>query len=244
MSATFKCIRIDDIFYPVDEYVPEDYQKRKTFEVFINGTGWKKCSTKKIMEIPRYSLQCEDWETYLKVYGIRALFYSLTNVSYGSADACHYNAHMEFNAVLGLKDVSKYVQWLHKVFHIQELCKPYLEEYQKKVSFPWKFIEEHTIIPHYTLWTGRMGIPFGPTLDPISDERMLDSLYWKLGLAARNEEENIFITADEIIEKMKDDKEWPVSVRDKMIKMFNKDIADLYEECLTFFIEDKSSKIA
>lgn len=241
-TPTFRCINYKGKLYPISDLANERNGK---IETFIQGIGWKKLSNKKVVEVPRFSLRSEDWKDYINKYGHPILFYSLTDKVYGSFDACLYNAHMEFNAVLDV-DIEKYQQWLDMVYKLQELCLPYLKDYEKKVRFPWKFIEEQTFIPHYTLSaSGCYGsIPFSPTLNPMIDERKLDSLYWKLGLAARGEEEDPFVHAKEISDMMADDKKWPVSIKDKMIKMFSKEIADFYEEILTFDLYKPSKKAA
>lgn len=235
-SPSFKAVNYKGELYPVD--LSEDELNNEKIEVFIRGIGWKKFSSKKLIDIPRFSLDTKDWKSYIEKYGHRIMFYSLTNVEYGSWDCCHYHMHKEFNSVvsIGLDNIERYVEWLNMVLKLQELQLPYLEDYKNNVSFPFSFVKENTFLPHYTFSVkGFPGsVQCDPTLDPLTDESILNSIYWRLGVYARGEEEDIFIRSEEVEKQMKDDKEWPVSIQDKMIKMFGKEVADLYEKCLTF----------
>lgn len=232
VTPTIKCLKIENKLYPVE--IDEEELSKPRVEVFVQGQGHKKISTKKLIDVPRFSMQTEDWENYLNTYGHHVLFFSLTNEQYGSMDCCYYHAHMEFNSVVGLHNIESYVDWLSKIRKLQELQAERLKEYEKKVRFPYRFIEKHLIIPYYTLSVpGVFGsIPFTPTVDPMKDEALLNHLFYSLKMTERDQEEDIFASDEEIRNLMKDEKEWPVSIKDKMVMMYGEEIARLYEECL------------
>lgn len=236
MSPTFRCIKYKGVLYPID---PMWSDSKKAF---IPGHGYKKITDRNVVEVPRFSLQSEDWDGYIREYGHRALFFSLTDVQYGSQDCCHYHIHMEFNAVLSV-DIKRYIKWLDLVYELQGAQLPYLQKYEKEVSFPYTFIQEHQIIPYYTISAGGLTVPFQPTLDPIRDEKKLDSLYWKLEL--NKDDKDGFNHTEEILKRMGDSKEWPASIKDRMTKMYGHEVSELYGKILNFnLIDEKEKKIA
>lgn len=241
MTPTFWCVKYKGELYPIDTWMYDlsdlNFERKK---VWIRGVGEKQISRKSFIEVPRYSMQSEDWNAYIEQWGYKVLFFSLTNELYGSFNACLYHAYYEFNEVVRLRDIEKYVTWLEKVEHLQSLCQPKLEEYAEQFGKWGKipFIDEHTIKPQYSFSVPGVGaISMPPHLSTVDDDMMFDHLYWKIKLPEYSDPNGhiIWDEAFQVRNDIADGKlpDWPVCTKDKIIKLFGDEAAQLYEECIS-----------
>lgn len=237
-ETTFKAARIKDKETGKTELYPMKDKDDK--EVFIYGQGWKRVNKKSIVDVPHFSWEVEDWNKYIEDYGRRCLFFSLTGEDLKSPDASVWMCRKEFESI---DDIEKFTRFMLKLDELQKAQIPILEDYKGKVNFPYNFVEDHIIEPSYDLG-GKIGdgsfldrvaniILIGVHLDPMTDERKMRSVYYKLRMKEINPDtDDLFTTAKEIDEELANDKLWPTSIKDQMLKLYGEKVTALYEELL------------
>lgn len=235
---TFKATRIKDektgrtILYPMSETDGNS--------VFIYGQGWKKVNKKNIIDVPYFSGNVEDWDNYIEHYGKRCLFFSLTGEDLNSSDAAVWMARKEFAAI---DDIRKHTKFMVKLHELQKVQTPIIESYKERVDYPLYLVKENLFEPSYDLG-GKIGdgsledrlasrILIGAHLDPMADERKMRSLYYKLRMKELHPDtDTLFDTAEEVEAELANDKLWPVSIEDQMLKLYGPKVTSLYKELL------------
>lgn len=222
-------IKFDGEFHPCT-YQREYVEGRNTtnFGSFIRGTGWK--NSKKGYKIPVYKgTTKEEWESYLSEYGKYCLFFSITGFQLGSDDCVVWAAQQEFNVTLGVG--YDYMEgFLGKLNDLNsKIQKIVMDKYKLDIfhtGHQWhggKYSETSWIISERDLFVVRPQYSLmayfltKPHIDPVSD----DSKLWK---------HFVNVIGHNNLDEM--EKEFPVSVRDRLTYLFSKEVSDDYEKLM------------
>lgn len=235
---TFKAARIKDeksgqtVLYPMSNTDGNS--------VFIYGQGWKKVNKKNIIDVPYFSGNVEDWDNYIGHYGKRCLFFSLTGEDLNSQDAAVWMARKEFDAI---DDIRKHTEFMVKLHELQEVQTPILESYKDRVNYSLYLVKDNLIEPSYDLG-GKIGdgsfedhlashIIISAHVDPMADELKMRSLYYQMRMKELHPDtDTLFDTSKEVRAELRNDKLWPVSVEDQMMKLYGPKVTSLYKELL------------
>lgn len=147
-------------------------------EVFVYGIGRKKFGKTNKVVVPCFSGELEDWDSYIKDYGIECLFYSLTGYSLHSIDCCSSKYVSEFYSLLRLRSkggIRKYQKFVDAVIKIQDIQR---EKLTKMFSYKddWalkNIIKENTFYPCFRI----LCVVMPPYLDTPTDDDKLERIY-------------------------------------------------------------------
>ena len=147
-------------------------------EVFVYGIGWKKFGKTNKMVVPCFSGELEDWDRYIKEYGIECLFYSLTGYSLHSNDCCSDKYVSEFYSLLHLRfkgGIQKYQKFVDAMLKIQAIQK---EKLTKMFSYKkdWvlkEIIKKNIFYPCFRIFC----VIMPPYLDTPTDDDKLERIY-------------------------------------------------------------------
>lgn len=147
-------------------------------EVFVYGIGWKKFGKTNNVVVPCFSGELEDWDRYIKEYGIECLFYSLTGYSLHSNDCCSDKYVSEFYSLLHLRfkgGIRKYQKFVDAVLKIQDIQKEKLTEmFSYKADWEVKdIIKKNTFYPCFRIFC----VIMPPYLDTPTDDDKLERVY-------------------------------------------------------------------
>ncbi len=219
------------------ELHPCTYQsdaKKGKYESFIRGTGWKK--SKKVYQVPVYKgTTKEEWEAYLNEHGKYCLFYSITGKQLGDDDCVIWGAKQEFHVAIGV-GYEYMANFLTKINALNaKIQKIVLEKHNvdifsdrmqwnggKPTDDGWIISQGNLFVvkPCYSLMAYFLTKPH---IDPIVDDQKL----WKHFVS--------IVGAKNIDEGEHKEKEFPVSVRDRLTYLFSKEVSDEYAAIMKEF---------
>ena len=200
-------------------------------EVFVGGESHFKIKKKDVVKIPALT-DDTDLNLYLKEYGGNCLFYALTHRGLGSCwnDLSWRSQYLDFTSMLqlGFDQWRSLMEDFHSLFNrIREL---YRNRYGVKAV-------EHLGACYSRPFTPRLrhfiSYPYRckPHFDPIQDEQALRCTYVHCCLDG---------DFGQYIEEFKGNQvKLPVSVKDKMIFLFDEGVADSYETLMIRFGEQE-----
>lgn len=211
----------------------------KENEVFVIGVGKKKFGKTNKIEVPVFSGDINDWDTYLSLYGKECLFYSLTGEDLHQFSASLSQMQTEFLSIIRLNDIHKYMDYVCKVKRIQQVQRNVICEKFFEKSSSWR------LNYYYQNWLFRPSYRIGgffistPLLNPIDDDDKCESFYRSYRMDELEQSHPKYAEKKRLREAMNE-----IGVDNYYTKEY-KELSEPYNEIsreITLFVNDKLSE--
>ena len=218
-TEPFFAIKVKKVLYPCTYQLSA---KSGDYRAFVRGTGWKKA--KEAVIIPVYSGTTKDeFEAYLTTYGKECLYYSMTGYELNSNDCCAWHSTQEFQVLLSVG--YDYMESFHAEISkintlISNSIKNYLgvTEITRWIEVGDKFYSSTDFFEVRPCYSMMVYFLTAPHVDVINDDSKLEKHFIALHKPTEIEMNN-----------------FPESMKDRIIFLFGKDVADLYHSIMSDF---------
>jgi hypothetical protein len=215
----FKAVEIGGILRPI---------KYKTNTVFIHGIGGKKFNKKDIVVVPQIT-EGINIQDYLDLYGKDCLFYTLTGRLINSNDCCYWEINAEFDCMLYF-GVDKWIDYIDRVNKLIDVTKniyiekwgvnPYIDKVQTAKNKQCIFRQNIFKIKIKHFLRGILRVK--PYFDVIQDDLGLENTYK-------------YLILDEPLADIENDKNFPISMKDRLEYLFNEYVSNEYKSLMWYF---------